>query len=484
MLAHIDNFIQMVIRRYKLDTIEAIALCLVTLVPFVALSFFNHPSVDDYSFTINAKTLGFWKAVQYSYTVWNGRYFSAVVLSVNPLVFNWQFGYKLVPIALLGLLFLSLYTFIHELTFRSLSVKSRITAAAAVLFVYLYQMPGLSEGLYWMSGAVTYQLANILTLFLFSAMMRAGRRGPSWKRVAYLSIIFLLIALIVGLNETSMFLLTCLLAAVGLITSVVRGKIDPFFCATLVVTACASYFVFSAPGTSSRISGYPGAHDFSYAIGSSFRTAFGLMGNWLGSSPILLFTALFVGPCARFLRANKDACSKGLLSINPAAALCIGAVFVAIPLFPAYWSMGLCPLPDRVKNVSCFVFVVGWSVTLPIVLNYFVQKQMFSFAKLPRYAYVIIAACVVFNLKINPRQYNNVGLACFDLFKGTAYHYDREMNDRYRGIQACASDTCEVSALKYVPASIYYSDMTTDENDWENKIYAQYFSKKALRIKE
>ena len=109
---------------------------------------------------------------------------------------------------------------------------------------------------------------------------------------------------------------------------------------------------------------------------------------------------------------------------------------------------------------------------------------MFSFAKLPRYAYVLIAACIVFNLKINPRQYNNVGLACFDLFKGTAYHYDREMNERYRGIQACASDTCEVSALKYVPASIYYSDMTTDENDWKNKIYAQYFSKKALRIKK
>ena len=483
MLAHIDNFIQSAIRRYKLDAIEAIALCLVTLAPFVALSFFNHPSIDDYSFTINAKTLGFWKAVQYSYTVWNGRYFSAVVLSVNPLVFNWQFGYKLVPIALLGLLLLSLCTFIHELTFRSLSVKSRIMAAAAVLFVYLYLIPSLSEGLYWMSGAVTYQLANILTLFLFSAMMRANRRGPSWKRVAYLSIIFLLIASIVGLNETSMFLLTCLLAAVGTINSVVRKKIDPLFCAALVVAACASYFVFSAPGATHRISSYTGAHNFSYAIRSSFRAAFGLMGNWLGSSPILLFTALFVWPCARFLRANKEACSKNLLSINPVAAACISAALTAVPLFPAYWSLGFSP-PDRVENVSCFVFVIGWSITLLATLNYFVQKQMFSFAKLPRYAYVLIAACIVFNLKINPRQYNNVGLACFDLFKGTAYHYDREMNERYRGIQACASDTCEVSALKYVPASIYYSDMTTDENDWKNKIYAQYFSKKALRIKK
>ena len=58
------------------------------IAPYFILTYFNNPSIDDFSFAIKTLDLGYWQAQVSAYTIWNGRYFSSFVLSAHPMVFE------------------------------------------------------------------------------------------------------------------------------------------------------------------------------------------------------------------------------------------------------------------------------------------------------------------------------------------------------------------------------------------------------------
>lgn len=68
------------------------------LFPYIFISFYNHPSVDDYFFTYKVHTLGFWGAQYDWFTTWTGRYFSTLILSFHPLWLKVSFIYKIIPV--------------------------------------------------------------------------------------------------------------------------------------------------------------------------------------------------------------------------------------------------------------------------------------------------------------------------------------------------------------------------------------------------
>lgn len=50
-------------------------------IPFVLLSFFNHPSRDDFCYANKVLEQGFWNSQINWYNNWTGRYFSTGILS-------------------------------------------------------------------------------------------------------------------------------------------------------------------------------------------------------------------------------------------------------------------------------------------------------------------------------------------------------------------------------------------------------------------
>jgi hypothetical protein len=479
MFSNCINRIKLFNRRFNLDVAF---LGLATLTPLVIVSFFIHPSLDDFSYTQNARDLGFAKAMHYFFQSWNGRYSVSMLMSINPLVWNWQLGYRLFPIILLVLFFIALYEFINQATFRLLSLRIKLTGTLCVLIVYVHQMPSLSQGLYWMPASVSYQLANISMLFLFAVILRIYRTETYVMKTALTVIALFLIVFIIGLNEISMLILFCLLAFISIIKRARTRGNRLVMIAFLIGAGCAAYFVFSSPGNVARASVYPGANDFNYAFRSSFWRAGSLALNWAGSSPLLLLTILFVPVCFEMVHKNKSLFLQSLLSVHPIVSMCVYYALLVLTLFPAYWSMG-CPPPERVENVTCFVFTIGWYLNVLLICNYCVQKGVRSTGPLPGYAVVIIFIFIFCSMKIHSNQTNNIGLAWYDLLKGTAASYNKEMKERYATIRACRSDMCEVDSLDHVPVSIFYDDIEADENDWKNQIYASYFSKKAIRLR-
>ena len=58
------------------------------IIPFVVISFYNHPALDDWWYAETYKQNGFWGAQQYWYNHYTARFFSNFIMTIAPLSFG------------------------------------------------------------------------------------------------------------------------------------------------------------------------------------------------------------------------------------------------------------------------------------------------------------------------------------------------------------------------------------------------------------
>ncbi len=75
-------------------------------------------------------------------------------------------------------------------------------------------------------------------------------------------------------------------------------------------------------------------------------------------------------------------------------------------------------------------------------------------------------------------------MAFADLLRGTAYKYDKELNERYNFIFENKSDSCEVAQIESIPRTLFVADILSDPDAVLNQMYAHYFNKKAVYLKK
>ncbi|HXP51649.1 MAG TPA: hypothetical protein VN922_16950, partial [Bacteroidia bacterium] len=169
-------------------------LLVVSLLPFLILSFYNHPSPgDDYFETDIALQKGFWEAQKWWYFNNSGRWFASMAISLNPLVFHTYWAYKLNAAILLALLLIAGYWLSGKL-FSKLNISARIGICSLFIFAYLIRLPIVGDGIFWLSGANSYLTAEIMSLFLLGCIISYTNSGNK-KRYLILSCL-LLIAII------------------------------------------------------------------------------------------------------------------------------------------------------------------------------------------------------------------------------------------------------------------------------------------------
>src|SRR6201986_1408000 len=69
------------------------------LAPFLLVSFYNHPQVDDFLCPALVRNHGFWKTEGMLYDRVPPRYFELALSSLTPLSFGNFSGYKIIPFA-------------------------------------------------------------------------------------------------------------------------------------------------------------------------------------------------------------------------------------------------------------------------------------------------------------------------------------------------------------------------------------------------
>lgn len=449
------------------------------LLPFLIISIYNHPSADDFSYSDFANRLGFWNAQIENYYIWTGRYTATALLTVNPLDYTNLILYRVLPVILLISFSFSVYYFLNKLLINSRR-RDIIVLTFLILFLYIYYTPNITEAFYWMAGSITYQLASILSLLLFSMFLDLFRIKDRKKKI-FLTIpaSFLCVA-IVGLNETSMLILVMITFILFATNFYIKKEPDPVLLILFLVTAAASAVVILAPGNLVRMAEKPGRFQLLFSITGSIKTTLLYIAGWLPM--LLIFIALF-SPLLNRLAGNIKARFplENFKFIHLLSLALAFLSFIILCFFPSYWSQGGKP-PARTVNVIYLLFIFG-SFALSVLFFLLLQNLQRPVSEIPHPIRISMVIAALAILIVKP---NNIRKVYQDLLSGSAYRYNIEMNQRYNLLEKCDSE-CVVPPIKNRPFTLFAYDLAakpSDEIYWYNKHLGDYFGLEPVKVKK
>ncbi|HRH62601.1 MAG TPA: hypothetical protein PLI68_04665 [Bacteroidia bacterium] len=439
-------------------------LLLLAFVPFAWIAFYCHPSADDFAYAWSSKYLGILSSCKRDYLNWNGRYFSNLLVFCNPISFNSFWAYKLVPLLLLITSFFSLNLLINELFQESSIGKLHTFYTAILLLIILIHLPQLAQGIYWYTGAITYQLAIILQCLYFTHLLRFFKKKYWLNHRLDLLLLLVQAAVIIGFNETAMVQLVLLHSILA-----IYMKNKNSLLLIMVVFVC-SLMVVLAPGNEGRSAQFENNHQFVHSLVYSVLQTARFSVSWIGS--LSLFTASLLSLPILY-QFNRSSPAHAILKIKPIQYLILLGILIFASVFPAYWAMGMLA-QHRTVNVACFYFIPLWFLFLSSWLQHSQNewsKRLLQFVVKYRTALLVVfiaSSCLQGNLYLVSK----------DLLTGTASSYSTEMEMRYVHINRCKAENvscCAVDSLKNKPLSIFNFDLDKNPEYWINKGEAAYF---------
>lgn len=452
------------------------AIVLMLIIPYVVLSVFCHPQNDDYVFAEWTMRVGYIQANIRWYDFWTGRYFSTALASMNPLIWKSIVAYKAVAMCIVVITVVSLYFFVASLLGKAVPRTRKFLISGIISSIYLYNMPAVKPGLYWMTGSMTYQMGNILFAFLLGWLIRMLRAESNRQRTLSLCLSCPLAFLASGTNEVTMILVLLLTAFAVVCGSWEQRTLHRPATLVFFVSLFSSIFVLKAPGTALR-SGIV-QHNMVQAATDSFLHGITYSASWLFFSPLLLFALLLVPFIAnRPLRYPQRI-------LNPFFCIAMSVVLYFGLFFPPLYSTG--QLAARTVNCICFIFHVGFFLNMYLVICHYARcAERLSFFRSRQFEYcILLSIVVIFSLGSS-----NTKSVYGDLLTGRALRFDREMNERYRLIGQCQAKVCEVPPLTVLPVSLhFFSDPVDEQNDpdylrdYKDSGYAAYFGKERVKI--
>lgn len=436
----------------------------ITILPYLVLCLFNEPSYDDFSYAVSTFGKTFWQTQVHWYIGWSGRFTATALLtSVNPLVYHWIYGYKFISLAII----LGLLAVVHFLVKTCFGQLTAAEQRSLVLFfgaLYLSLLPDLSGGVYWMSGALTCAVPTMLAGLGIALIIR--RRGSLFKDYLLLP---LLTFLIVGCNETIMLIWMALLFYINVYALYKHKKVDTVLALLLAVGIAGSLVVNLAPGNAVRGSGFPKAHRLLHSISESVAYVFAYTVKF-GSVPFLL-VLVWVAKYAKAIqeRLGWNWVNKNSLMLTLSLLLLVQFC----TFFPAEWAMGGRP-PKYVYNMTVFFYVpllimivIQTAIIYPKIVG-FLNKVELDNRKM------VLAFCLLF------LTLGNNGRAIHDA-AWEAPRYDDEITARYARMTSSPGEDVVFKRLLHKPRSLFYSDLDGDPTTFKNRQYARYFGLRSVK---
>jgi hypothetical protein len=439
----------------------------VSLLPYLALTFFTHPAYDDYCWVILTRRHGYLAAQKALYKTFIGRYFSTSLITFTPLNFGSFAGYKAITLLTILLTCLSIYVFVDAVLRSAVSRSEKMIAAGFLAALFSNQTPDITEAYFWVTGNLVYQLGGILTLLFFALVIRSSDR-PGPIGIARLLLGCALIAAIVGTNETSMLSLAALVFAITVKSWIDRSDKRISWLVFSIVTIICAGIVIGAPGNGVRASYYhPHRYVYLYAMGMSLKQESSFLFIWLSNLSFALATIIAI-PIASRLAAKIDFLRH--LRIHPAISSFLLLLIVFFGFFGPYWGMGTMG-QHRTVNTVYFLFVIGWFVNLLIWVEYCQQRYQLKPGLLPRYVHAVAVPLIIINLIFT----GNTRVAITDLTSLRAYRYEVAMRERYARFAECARagrvKDCPRPTITDLPvtltSSYFEDDISCEREFWQ-----------------
>ncbi len=458
-----------------------IFISILAISPFIITSVFANPAADDFCFSNITQQYGFIDAQIHWYALWTGRFFSTFLLSFNNFLVDFPLIYKIILLLIPISLLIALYFLIREILGSVISKSFTLFFSTVLLLLYFYGMPSLSEGLYWMSGTITYTLPIILSLVLLILLIRitSKKNLPTNHSIRNFIIAGLLLVAIIGCNETIMLVWNGVLFLLLTFNYIYTRELNHKLLVLLLICISFSAIVILAPGNSIR-SGYYSStiiHNIQFSIVESFIDTLKFIYGWLINTPILLITIIAISVYPRI----RNSSTQVRMHINPVIALIVSFILIQASIFISYWSIGELPLA-RTLNVSYFIFILGWFFTWNSIVQYLMKRNI-TFPNLPIYCIILIFAVFIISFTHSTNITNTIN----DIVSKSVLRFDRQMQQRKADILTCKSNNNELCVIKSIvnpPISLFYSSLSTDTKNWQNECVAQHYGIKKVKVEE
>ena len=443
-----------------------IALVLVCL-PYIYISTYANPAADDFTYAFKGRSNDFIKTYLGEYLNWNGRYTSNALVLLNPLVFNSFFIYKIIPVVIIGATLFSYLFFINCLIGKELSKINRYLISFILVLLFLYQMPIISEGVYWYTGAVTYQLGNIFALIFISLLIQYHKNifFLSNKIIHVITLSFILI-ITIGFNEVIMISLIFFALIYFFILHTKTQTRNFFANYVLIITLLFSAVVYFSPGNLIRASFFSDNHHFISSLFYSLAQSLRFFLEWTSSLPLILLS-FFYFYLNKELSKHIELFSKSFyLTRLQSSFILFFVIFISV--FPAYWSTGILG-QHRTLNVAYFVFIIIWFINLTVWFN---QFKIENIKNISQCIYIILLMVIMLSFLFSKNGYDVIT----DIFYGRAQSFNQQMNERYATITSSKNnDSIYFNSIKDPPKSLFLYEITNTPQNWLNKCYLIYY---------
>ncbi len=451
------------------------------VMPFVALSFYAHPQNDDFLFAVMALEKGWAHANAFWYLNWTGRFTSTAIMSMSPVVFRSVATYQWAAACVITVLWLSTWAAISAAAPVGTSRPRRFLLSTTLLAMFLNGMPDVGQGLYFMTGAVTYQAGGALLLLVWAFTLRGRGSGSSDRQrpllVAAVAVATLLAA---GTNEIVALLSVGVLAYRTLVVRLESSRLDRTLVLLLLVALSAASVALLSPGNQVRAASQE--RDLAAALVGAVEAGASFGWQWISRTPLVPVAVLLLPSLAAGAPARRR-------TVHPAVAvLAFVATYLACfvpPLFGGGLRDGdevvMAPLEPRTLNLIFGFFVVGFLAVLRAVASWYGGGRGFSWPPAARVGFTAAAVA----LAVAPGN-ARLRTAWGDLLSGSAAEYDRGQSERYRAIASCPTAICAVPPV-VLPSSLSAGDNAIDPRadgphiqSYKQISYAAYFGKMGI----
>lgn len=448
-----------------------LALCAGVL-PFIVLSFYTVPNLEDYAESIIPNV---WWHVKFLYLTYDGRVFTSFLFAaLNPLKFEWFFGYQLIPIAL----FIALY-FTYVFLFQSLSPtksKAKYLVGGFALIFFLLRNTNTADCFYFLTSSYVYLVPGTLFLFFTGQMVQLMRREEtSFLQLAALS---LLIFCVAAGNELLLIPLLVVLLIAFVWNYKANGKKLKALLILSLALGCSYYIVFSSPGLQAHFYEHQTNKDIAYfinAVSQSITFTFHHLMEalaWNFTLPLLAFLLLLV-----FKKYRKT--TEALLSFKHLHLVFISMVLLGLLIiFPYTWAAG-----EKGSIEYTQIYIIPYLYYTVIFTVYLYQLSFFmpfeiSNAKGLVYSLVVL----IFVLQYFDAS-SKINLAYADWFSGRAKHYHQEVKTQIEE-SLKSPDRLEICMLKHQPETIFHGMYFNTASELFHVQYKMYYNIDEIAVKE
>lgn len=486
-------------RGIKIFSYIVLAAFILSIIPLIAISFYNAPSADDFSFS--QTTADAWRETNslaqvikaglektgQIYETWQGSFAGVFLMTLQPAIFG-EGAYFISTILTLGGLIFGCMLFFYVVLVKWFKLDKHLYMIIGLILtaVCIQFVPSPAQAFYWYNGSMYYTLFYAFLLTAVSLLLMSEFCVKKAVRIIC-GILAALLFFIVGGGNYVTVLIALLINA--LITAAAFFKKKRMrWNALICLLLCGAAFIISAvcPGNAIRQQALGQSASPVTVILLSLYEALKMFGEWTTAPMLLLF--ILITPFL-YLAASKTNLSFKYPLLWIGAAYC---------LFAANFTPTLYVLQEqgagRILNVNFYSYVFFAAFTIfccsgwlhrkiqssgEIAQNINGIKEMLQ--PLKKYAVcLLIVFALIFGLTVfGQKGLNSIASysAARSIITGEAAQYKAEQDERLEILRNPEIDEAILNPFSVKPRVLFFDDITANPDNWKNTAVARYYNK-------